>query len=181
MARLWDSALHGEPTRHGNSSRPELHRSSQRSQIPWPDHSSTIDNFDQSIAWLEPSRSVSMSLNWITHQLAPPLRHGPFMILLHVCVFFGFIMWIELCILYPWSLKILPSIFLKFYFRHLSFRNFHYALSFLFLSFWEWHRLLIFIIKLIDFIWVYASKVHSSFINQYAFWTCLFISLHSLL
>ena len=49
MACLWDSASHGEPTRYGNSSRPELHRSSQRSEIRQPDHSSTIGNFDRTL------------------------------------------------------------------------------------------------------------------------------------
>ena len=66
MARLWDNAMQGEPTRHGNCSQPELHWSSQQSEIPRPNHSSTIGAlFDSNLL----VRLVYLSIGSHTNQL----------------------------------------------------------------------------------------------------------------
>ena len=98
LLQVTHGTLVGQPTRHVNSSQPELHRSSQRSKILRSDYSSRINNFDQSFSWLEPSRSVNISLSWITHQSARPLRHGSWNCV--ACMVFLWFLHVS-CVLYP--------------------------------------------------------------------------------
>ena len=99
---------HGEPNRHGKlllTATPSVFSSVGNT---WPDHRSTIDYFDRSIVWHERTRSVSMSLNWITHQLAPSLRYGlSWFCYMYVYFRFRHVNWA--LYIYPSSLKFLPS------------------------------------------------------------------------
>ena len=122
MAHMWDSALHSEPTLHGNSAWPELHRSSQWSEISRPDHCSTIDNFDRSFAWLEPSHSVSTSHNWIIHQSASSLWHRSWNRVVHL-LFYLSSCGVSFIFFTLWSFKFFPQVFIV-YFMPLNLQNF---------------------------------------------------------
>ena len=83
---------------------------SHRSEIPRLDHCSMIDNFD--CRWLNTNllvRSTDRTIGSHTNRLVHCSMGRK--IVLCVCVFFGFLMWVEFCM--SWSLKFsfLPSSF----------------------------------------------------------------------